>query len=190
MTVLREPLVVARYGKWTQLALGLICMAAISSPQYVWTLLTRPLTDKLGVGLAELQVTFSLLIILQTFFSPFQGRLVERFGPRLLISRHGHGGAELGSLGSGQRPGRAVPRLWRPRRAGNRYCLYRRRRFNGALVSPPSWICRRRRCGRVWHGAIMTTFPVSVSLGQYGLEQTMTVFGLLFATVGFLASQG
>ncbi len=39
-------------------------------------------------------------------------------------------------------------------------------------------------------GAIMTTFPVSVSLGQYGLEQTMTVFGLLFATVGFLASQG
>ena len=57
MTVLREPLVVARYGKWTQLALGLICMAAISSPQYVWTLLTRPLTDKLGVGLAELQVT-------------------------------------------------------------------------------------------------------------------------------------
>ncbi|VFS55259.1 oxalate/formate antiporter [Raoultella planticola] len=39
-------------------------------------------------------------------------------------------------------------------------------------------------------GAIMTTFPVSVSLGQYGLEQTMTVFGLLFAAVGFLASQG
>ncbi|KJF97167.1 hypothetical protein UA70_22800, partial [Raoultella planticola] len=59
MTVLREPLVVARYGKWTQLSLGLICMAAISSPQYVWTLLTRPLTEKLGVGLAELQVTFS-----------------------------------------------------------------------------------------------------------------------------------
>lgn len=53
MTVLREPLVVARYGKWTQLSLGLICMAAISSPQYVWTLLTRPLTEKLGVGLAE-----------------------------------------------------------------------------------------------------------------------------------------
>ena len=35
----------------------------------------------LGVSLPELQVTFSLLIILQTFFSPFQGRLVEKFGP-------------------------------------------------------------------------------------------------------------
>ena len=86
MTVLREPLVAPKFGKWTQLILGLICMASISSPQYVWTLLTKPLTEKLGVGLPELQVTFSLLIILQTFFSPFQGRLVERFGPRLLIS--------------------------------------------------------------------------------------------------------
>ncbi|PXH29282.1 hypothetical protein DMP70_09625, partial [Klebsiella pneumoniae] len=61
-------------------------MAAISSPQYVWTLLTKPLAAKLGVGLPELQVTFSLLIILQTFFSPFQGRLVEKFGPRRLIA--------------------------------------------------------------------------------------------------------
>lgn len=86
MTVLSEPLVAPKSGKWGQLVLGLICMAAISSPQYVWTLLTKPLAAKLGVGLAELQVTFSLLIILQTFFSPFQGRLVEKFGPRLLIS--------------------------------------------------------------------------------------------------------
>nr|VXZ84591.1 Uncharacterised protein [Klebsiella pneumoniae] len=31
-----------KYGKWRQLVLGLICMAAISSPQYVWTLLTNP----------------------------------------------------------------------------------------------------------------------------------------------------
>ncbi|EKF63767.1 MFS family transporter domain protein [Serratia plymuthica A30] len=46
-------------------------MAAISSPQYVWTLLTKSLSAKLGADLPALQVTFSLLIILQTFFSPF-----------------------------------------------------------------------------------------------------------------------
>ena len=28
---------------WTQLLLGVIVMAAISSPQYVWTLFTNPL---------------------------------------------------------------------------------------------------------------------------------------------------
>src|SRR5205807_6240998 len=69
-----------------QLVLGLIAMMAISSPQYVWTLFTGPLNQKLGTTLAELQWTFSLLIILQTWCSPLQAYLVDRFGPRLLIT--------------------------------------------------------------------------------------------------------
>src|SRR5262249_8367985 len=72
--------------RWVQLLLGVIAMMSISSPQYVWTLFTGPLNQKLGTTLSEIQVTFSLLIILQTFFSPFQAYLVDRFGPRLLIS--------------------------------------------------------------------------------------------------------
>ncbi len=75
--------------RWVQLLLGLVCMMAISSPQYVWTLFTHPLGTALGVAPAALQVTFSLLIVLQTFFSPFQGWLVDRFGPRLLIATGG-----------------------------------------------------------------------------------------------------
>ena len=73
-------------NRWSQLVLGLIAMMAISSPQYVWTLFTGPLNQKLGTTLAELQWTFSLLIILQTWCSPLQAYLVDRFGPRLLIS--------------------------------------------------------------------------------------------------------
>src|SRR5580700_10356966 len=73
-------------NRWNQLILGVIAMMAISSPQYVWTLFTGPLNQKLGTTLAELQWTVSLLIILQTWFSPFQAYLVDRFGPRLLIS--------------------------------------------------------------------------------------------------------
>ena len=38
--------------------------------------------------------------------------------------------------------------------------------------------------------AIITTFPISLSLTNNGLEHTMTTFGILFALVGFLASQG
>src|SRR5690349_12912930 len=74
------------WNRWSQLVLGVIAMMAISSPQYVWTLFTGPLNQKLGTTLAEIQVTFSLLIVLQTFFSPFQAYLVDRFGPKLLIS--------------------------------------------------------------------------------------------------------
>src|SRR5580698_6478718 len=73
-------------NRWLQLGLGLICMMAIASPQYVWTLFTKPLSAKLGIALPELQVTFSILIVLQTLFSPFQGALIDRYGPRLLIS--------------------------------------------------------------------------------------------------------
>src|ERR1700752_2839359 len=87
MTTLAPTIPTAWYwNRWSQLVLGLIAMMTISSPQYVWTLFTGPLNQKLGTTLAELQWTVSLLIILQTWFSPFQAYLFDRFGPRLLIS--------------------------------------------------------------------------------------------------------
>src|SRR5919198_631061 len=69
-----------------QLLLGLICMIVISSPQYVWTLFTQPLMLSVRASLAEIQITFSTLIVIQTFLAPCQGLLVERFGPRTLLS--------------------------------------------------------------------------------------------------------
>lgn len=191
MTVLREPLVVAKWGKWTQLTLGLICMASISSPQYVWTLLTRPLTEKLGVGLAELQVTFSLLIILQTFFSPFQGRLVEKFGPRLLISL-GTVMAGLSWVLSAQVNGLAALYLVYGCLGGLGTGIV----YIGVVGLMVKWFPQQRgfAAGAVaagyGMGAIMTTFPISLSLVSNGLEQTMTIFGIIFAAVGLLASQG
>jgi len=72
--------------RWIQLVLGLIAMMSISSPQYVWTLFTKPLQETLGAQLSAIQVTFTLVIVLQTFLSPLQGYLVDRFGARLLIA--------------------------------------------------------------------------------------------------------
>src|SRR4249919_4101997 len=76
----------SRHSRWVQLLLGLSCMIVISSPQYVWTLFTQPLMASLNANLPEIQITFSLLIVVQTFLSPCQGFLVDRFGPRLLLS--------------------------------------------------------------------------------------------------------
>src|SRR5262245_46889347 len=61
-------------------------MIVISGPQYTWALFTQPLTAALRAPLPQLQVTFSLVIVLQTFLSPGQGFLVEKFGPRLLMA--------------------------------------------------------------------------------------------------------
>ena len=82
-------------ARWVQLLLGLIVMMAISSPQYVWTLFVKPLQGATGASLPALQITFSLLIVLQTWLSPAQGWLVEKFGPKLLVAF----GAALSGLG-------------------------------------------------------------------------------------------
>ncbi|KHF71029.1 putative permease of the major facilitator superfamily [Klebsiella pneumoniae] len=191
MTTLSEPLVTPKYGKWRQLVLGLICMAAISSPQYVWTLLTKPLAAKLGVGLPELQVTFSLLIILQTFFSPFQGRLVEKFGPRRLIAI-GTVMAGMSWVLSAQVNGLAT--LWLV--YGCMGGLGTGIVYIGVVGLMVKWFPQQRgfAAGAVaagyGMGAIITTFPISLSLTTNGLEHTMATFGILFALVGFLASQG
>ena len=134
-------------------ASGLICMMAISSPQYVWTLFTKPLGGALGVTPAALQVTFSLLIVLQTFFSPFQGYLVDRFGPRRLIAL----GAVLTGLSwvlaahAGSLT-HAVSHLRHCRRPGHRHRLRRRRWPDGGMVSGSAGLCRRRGGGRLRHG--------------------------------------
>jgi oxalate/formate antiporter len=72
--------------RWVQLVLGLIAMMSISSPQYGWTFFTKSFQESLGVPLSALQLTFSILIVLQTFLSPLQGYLIDRFGARFLIA--------------------------------------------------------------------------------------------------------
>ena len=53
--------------RWVQLGLGLICMMAISSPQYVWTLFTKPLGSALGVAPAEVDASNALTLNALTF---------------------------------------------------------------------------------------------------------------------------
>ncbi|KUY49039.1 MULTISPECIES: oxalate/formate MFS antiporter [unclassified Burkholderia] len=178
-------------GRWLQLTLGIVCMMTISSPQYVWTLMAKPLAAKLGVALPELQVTFSLLIVLQTFFSPFQGKLIDRFGPRTLIS--------IGTALSG------LSWLFASH-ASSLSTLYLTYGIVGGLGTGivyigvvglmVRWFPERRgfAAGAVaagyGMGAIVTTFPISASLQAHGVDTTLWMFGIGFAVVGFLAAQG
>ncbi|WP_027800849.1 oxalate/formate MFS antiporter [Paraburkholderia dilworthii] len=179
------------HNRWLQLALGLVCMMAISSPQYVWTLMTKPLAAKLGVALPELQVTFSLLIILQTFFSPFQGKLIDRFGPRMLIS--------IGTVMSGlswvlASQVHSAPMLYLT--YGVVGGLGTGIVYVGVVGLMVRWFPANRgfAAGAVaagyGMGAIVTTFPIASSLQARGIDATLWMFGIAFAVVGLLASQG
>jgi OFA family oxalate/formate antiporter-like MFS transporter len=190
-TVTLRPIAETSAARWTQLGLGLVCMMAISSPQYVWTLFTKPLGAALSVSPASLQVTFSLLIVLQTFFSPFQGWLVDKFGPKLLI---GLGGVLsglswvlasyassltmlyltyglIGGLGTGIVYVGVVGQVvgWFPDRRG----------FAAGTVAAGYGM-----------GAIVTTFPITNSLTAVGYQMTLLQYGALFGVIGLLAALG
>ena len=180
-----------RHNRWLQLVYGLICMMAISSPQYVWTLFTKPMQAQFGTTLSALQVTFSLLIVLQTFLSPFQGFLIDRFGVRLLIS--------IGSVVTGLSWVLAsqADSVW------GVYLTYGLLGgigtgiiYIGVVGLMVRWFPDRRglATGMVaagyGMGAILTTFPVSASLAASGWQHTLLVFGIVFGVIGLIAAQG
>ena len=175
--------------RWIQLGLGLICMMAISSPQYVWALFTKPLGAELAAGAADIQWTFSLLIVLQTFFSPAQGYLIDSIGPRLLIAAGmvltaaswvvASGVTTLtglylsyglmGGLGTGVVYVGVVGLMvrWFPDRRG----------FAAGVVAAGYGM-----------GAIITSIPVANSIASVGYRPTLMYFGLAFGIVGIAAA--
>jgi len=95
--VLTEPKIVNR---WVQMCACIIAMMAIANLQYAWTLFTKPLTLSLHATLAAVQIAFAAFIFCETWLVPFEGYLVDRMGPRLII---GIGGLLVGAgwIGSG-----------------------------------------------------------------------------------------
>lgn len=178
------------WNRWVQLVLGLIAMMSISSPQYVWTLFTGPLNQKLGTTLAELQWTFSLLIILQTWCSPLQAYLVDRFGPRLLIA--------AGALMSG---GGWVLSAY----VGNIWALYFTYGiicgfgtgiiYVGTIGLMMRWFPDRRglatglAAAGYGFGAIFTSFPIDSMIKSSGYAHTLVVWGIILGLIGIVAAQ-
>jgi oxalate/formate antiporter len=178
------------WNRWSQLVLGVIAMMAVSSPQYVWTLFTGPLNQTLGASLAQLQWTFSLLVILQTWFSPFQAYLVDRFGPRLLIA--------IGALLSGASwvLSAYVDNLW---------ALYLSYGvlggfgtgiiYVGIIGLMVRWFPDRRglatglAAAGYGFGAFFTSFPIDSMIKSSGYAHTLIVWGIIQGAIGIVAAQ-
>lgn len=175
--------------RWHQMMAGLACMAAISSPQYVWTLFTPMLKADFGASGAVLQVTFSLLIVLQTLFSPIQGWIGRYVAARTLImagvvltglswivTAHVYSlnmlylsYGVLGGVGTGTVYVGVVSLLmqWFPQRRGM---------AAGAAAAGYGM------------GAMLTTFPISHTLAASGWRDTMSLFGAVIIAMGLLAA--
>jgi MFS transporter, OFA family, oxalate/formate antiporter len=183
--------VAPRGSRWVQLVLGLVCMMAISSPQYVWALFTRPLTDALGVSLAEIQVTFSLLIVLQTFLSPWQGWLIDRFGPRILLSAGAILTGLSWALAAGATSVTALYLTYGVLGGIGTGIIY-----VGTVCHVAQWFPDRRglATGLVaagyGFGAILTTFPISHVIAASDYRHALLDFGVILGAMGLISAQG
>jgi len=72
-------------NRWLQLILGIVCMASVANLQYGWTLFVLPIQQQWGWSKAEIQVAFSIFILLETWLVPFEGAIVDRIGPRWMV---------------------------------------------------------------------------------------------------------
>lgn len=70
---------------WVQVVLGIICMAMVANYQYGWTVFVNPLAKAHDWTRAAIQVSFSIFVLVETWLVPFEGALVDRYGPRIMI---------------------------------------------------------------------------------------------------------
>lgn len=72
-----------------QLAASLIPMVMISNLQYAWTLFEGQIREARRWQDSDVQWAFTLFVALQTFVQPLDGWLMDRMGPRFLITLAG-----------------------------------------------------------------------------------------------------
>jgi MFS transporter, OFA family, oxalate/formate antiporter len=126
-------------SRWGQLIFGIICMVMTANLQYGWTLFVTPIDNKYHWGRASIQVAFSIFVLAETWLVPFEGYLIDKFGPKLMVSIAGgliaiawalnayadsltllYAGAIIGGVGAGIIYGASVGNAlkWFPDRRG------------------------------------------------------------------------
>lgn len=167
----------------------MIAMLAVANLQYAWTLFTTDLTRSLNARLDEVQWTLTFFIIAQTALFPLQSFLVDRFGPRLIITLAsvlvaiGWVGAGLanslttlyvayaiGGIGAGGVYGGSigVAMKWFPDRRG---------------------LCVGMVAGSYGFGTALTAWPVAYMIEHSGYRTTFIIFGAIQGAVVLLAAQ-
>jgi MFS transporter, OFA family, oxalate/formate antiporter len=110
--------------RWTQLVIGVVCMAMIANLQYGWTYFVGPMAKANSWDVAEIQIAFSIFVALETWLTPLEGWIVDSLGPdrgpRLVVAAGGilvaigwlinsraeslnalYGGAAISGIGAG-----------------------------------------------------------------------------------------
>src|ERR1700751_1284034 len=75
--------------RWGQLIFGIICMVMIANLQYGWAVFGNPIDQKNHSGRAAIQGAFTIFVLAETWLVPFEGYLIDKFGPRVMVCGSG-----------------------------------------------------------------------------------------------------
>jgi len=164
--------------RWGKLIFGIICMVMIANLQYGWTLFVNPIDQKHHWGKAAIQLAFTIFVLAETWLVPFEGYLVDKFGPRIMIGISGvlvavawvinamadslfllYLGAAVGGIGAGIVYGGSV---------GNALKWFPDRRGLAAGLTAAGFGA----------GSALTVVPIANMIQSSGYESTFLWFGL------------
>jgi OFA family oxalate/formate antiporter-like MFS transporter len=164
--------------RWGQLVFGIICMVMIANLQYGWTLFVNPIDQKYHWGRAAIQVAFSIFVLTETWLVPIEGWLIDKFGPRVMISGSGvlvaiawvinsvadslfllYLGAAIGGIGAGVIYGGSV---------GNALKWFPDRRGLAAGLTAAGFGA----------GSALTVIPIANMIASSGYQSAFLWFGL------------
>src|SRR5712691_4828262 len=165
-------------ARWVQLVLGIVGMVAIANLQYGWTLFVNPIDSEFHWGKAAIQVAFTLFVLAETWLVPFEGYLVDRFGPRLLVAV---GGLLVGAA------------WWINAGASSLFMLYTGGRIGGtgagivygtSVGNALKWFPDHRglaaglTAAAFGAGSALTVVPIANMISDRGYEATFVSFGI------------
>jgi len=174
--------------RWLQLVVGVICMIATANIQYAWTLFVPEIQGTFGWARAEIQIAFTIFVLVQTWLAPIEGYFIDKLGPRLMVAFGAifiglawvinsqattlmgfYVGAALGGVGVGSIYATCINNAlkWFPDRRGLAVGL---------------------TAGGYGAGSAATILPIAAMIKTSGFQETFLFFGILQGSLAFLAA--
>src|SRR6266436_3037650 len=175
--------------RWPILLPCILAMLAIANLQYAWTFFTTDITKSLHAPLDAVQWTLTFFIIAQTVLFPINAYLIDRVGPRLIVTLASILVA-IGWIGAGQ--ANSLPALYVVYAiggigAGGVYCA--------CVGVAMKWFPDRRGlcvgvvAGSYGFGTALTALPIAYLIQHSGYRAAFIVFGAIQGLAVLLAAQ-
>jgi MFS transporter, OFA family, oxalate/formate antiporter len=175
--------------RWWQLGYGIVVMVMVANLQLGWTPFVDPIDQKYHWGRYAIQWAFTIFVFTQTWLVPLHGYLIDRFGPRAMISV---AGILVGTAWVLNSYADSLPQLYAAAVIGG---LGVGAVYGGAIGNVLKWFPDRRglasglTASGYGAGSALTVLPIQSMIHTQGYEAAFFWFGLVQGLVVLLVAQ-